>query len=771
MFEVLHSVLLQAQKEAKARRHEFVCVEHMLYALADDPDGERVIEGCGGDTDILRKRLEDFLTYKLDRLDGNVEPQQTLALQRIVNNAILHATNSSAKMLGAGDLLAAIFSEPDSHGAYFLLEQGISRLDILEYISHGGEERAGSDDDEPGESEVEVRETEKSSGSFLEKYTANLNEKASRGEIDPLIGREKEIERTVQVLCRRTKNNPLFVGDQGVGKTALVEGLALKIVRNDVPDKIAKLKIFSLDLGSLIAGTRFRGDFEQRLKGVLKELEQIEGAVLFLDEIQTVVGAGATSGSTLDAANLLKPVLTSGKLRCIGSTTFDDYKSHFEKDRAFARRFLKIELKEPSVEETLSILKGLRSRFEEHHGVKYSSSALKAAAELSSKYINERFLPDKAIDVIDEAGAFLDLTRKKEQGKVPVVKPIHVEEIVAKIARIPPKTVTTSDKEKLRGLEGDLKSVVFGQDEAIAALARAIRRARAGLVQEQKPVGAFLFIGPTGVGKTEVTKQLAKTLSLELLRFDMSEYMEKHTVARLVGAPPGYVGFDQGGLLTDAVIRHPHAVLLLDEIEKAHPDIFNILLQVMDNASLTDSSGRKADFRNVILVMTSNVGSESVFGQSIGFTSTVSEAGRGAVEKTFRPEFRNRLDTIVKFKPLPPETVGLVVDKFLGEIRNQLTPKGIELFLTSEARQWIVTTGYSPQFGARSVHRLVQTEIKDPLADAILFGPLEDGGTVKVSLDENKLKLDCKPAPKKRDPKDSGVESPAVETVPGSLAK
>jgi ATP-dependent Clp protease ATP-binding subunit ClpA len=593
---------------------------------------------------------------------------------------------------------------------------------------------------EEGEEREERRERK---GKPLERYTTELNELAKAGKLDPLIGREKEIERAVQVLSRRNKNNPLFVGDQGVGKTALVEGLAQKIVSGEVPAKLRHLRIFALDLGALLAGTRYRGDFEERLKAVLKELAAIPGAVLFIDEIHTIVGAGSTTGSTIDAANLLKPVLTQGKLRCIGSTTFEEYKNHFEKDRALARRFLRIDVSEPSVAEAVQILKGLQARFEEHHGVKYADDALSAAAELAAKYINERFLPDKAIDVLDEAGAVTSLSsgERVEGAAAPAVDVAAVEQIVSKIAKVPTQTVSTSDREKLKHLEDDLRRAVFGQDEAIKALCRAIRRSRAGLSQEAKPVGAFLFVGPTGVGKTEVSRQLAKTLGLELVRFDMSEYMEKHAVSRLIGAPPGYVGFEQGGLLTDAIIRHPHSVLLLDEIEKAHPDLFNILLQVMDNASLTDHTGRKADFRHVILVMTSNVGSENAVGAPIGFSNTVRGTDQAAIEKTFRPEFRNRLDATIKFRSLPGEILEQVVEKFVAEISAQASIKGVTLLLSDEARKWLATTAYKPEFGARSIHRLIQAEVKDPLADAILFGPLDKGGVARLVIENDALKL------------------------------
>ncbi|MCC6953771.1 MAG: AAA family ATPase, partial [Deltaproteobacteria bacterium] len=651
---------------------------------------------------------------------------------------------------------------------FFLEEQGVTRVDILEYISHGSasdDESTFDSEDEEGSGMGEPRQ-QKTPEQLLEEFTTDLNEKARRGEIDPLIGREKEIERMIQILARRNKNNPLLVGDQGVGKTALVEGLALKISNGEVPQKLQHLRVFSMEVGSLIAGTRYRGDFEKRLKSILKALLAIPGAVLFLDEIHTIVGAGSTTGSSLDVANILKPVLTGGKLRCIGSTTFEEAKSHFEKDRALARRFQRLDILEPSVPDTISILKGLISRFEEHHGVHYSPGAIKSAAELSAKYINERFLPDKAIDVIDEAGAIVSLEHAKSKassstGSAPLVRVSHVEKVVSKIARVPTQSVSISDRDRLRGLEDDLRKVVFGQEDSIVALSRAIRRARAGLATETKPVGCFLFVGPTGVGKTELTKQLAKSLGLELLRFDMSEYAEKHTVARLIGAPPGYVGFEQGGLLTDAVIRHPHSVLLLDEIEKAHPDIYNVLLQVMDNASLTDTSGRKADFRSVIVIMTSNVGSDSLFGQPIGFSNATQEVGSQAIDRTFRPEFRNRLDMIVRFRPLPDSVVEQIVQKFVDEMNLQISTKNVRVELSAEARTWLAKRGYTPQFGARSIGRLVQQKVKDPLADEILFGALAHGGTARVSISNDEVTVEFEPAERGQKKASSRIPEPA----------
>ncbi|MFN8392134.1 MAG: ATP-dependent Clp protease ATP-binding subunit ClpA [Bdellovibrionota bacterium] len=754
------SILSEAVNEAANRGHEYVCVEHLLWGIVQNKSGEEVIEACGGELPALKRKLEDFFETKLERFNSGKggQPHQTIGFQRVLQRAVLHTEYSSSKIVTPGDLLAALLTESDSHAVYFLNEQGISRLDVLEFISHGAPleiyDSADPDSDPEGD------EPHENTKNPLGQFTTDLTLKAAAGELDPLVGRAMELDRIIHILCRRNKNNPLFVGDQGVGKTALAEGLAQRVVDGEVPARLLNLKIYSLDLGALLAGTRFRGDFEQRLKGVLKALEKEPNAVLFIDEIHTIIGAGATSGGTLDAANLLKPVLTQGKLRFMGSTTFEEYKNHFEKDKALARRFLKVDVLEPSVTETIEILKGLKEHFERHHGVKYSASALKAAAELSAKYINERFLPDKAIDVLDEAGAMVSLqasgsqeTEKSEQESgendadetaksASPVRVSHIEKVIAKIARIPPRTVSTSDREKLKELKSQLQQVVFGQDEAISALTLSIRRSRAGLSAEQKPVGSFLFAGPTGVGKTEVARQLAKVLGLELIRFDMSEYMEKHTVARLIGAPPGYVGFEQGGLLTDAIIRNPHAVLLLDEIEKAHPDLFNILLQVMDHATLTDHTGRKADFRNVIIIMTSNVGSENVFGSPIGFgASAANEVGQGAIDKTFRPEFRNRLDAIIKFRPLPEEVVEKVVDKFIVEIDTQLLARKSTIVLTPAARRWLAQKGYNAQYGARSVHRLIQSELKDKLADELLFGKLSNGGTAKVDIVDDKIAI------------------------------
>ncbi|MBP9838150.1 MAG: ATP-dependent Clp protease ATP-binding subunit ClpA [Proteobacteria bacterium] len=761
MFNQDSEIILQdALSEATTRGHECVCLEHLLFALLQNNNGAQIIRACGGNVQRLKFKLEEFFNNKIEKYQGpkGREPHQTLAFQRVLQRAILHTEYSSSKIVTPGDLLAAIFTETESFAVYYLSLENISRLSILEYISHGMDESFDDGEFPFSDPNSEFGDSEQDLRNPLEKFTTCLTDLAKAEELDPLVGRDEELERTIHILCRRNKNNPLFVGDQGVGKTALAEGLAQRIVAGKVPEKLKNLKIYSLDLGSLIAGTRFRGDFEERFKTVLKALEKEKNVIIFIDEIHNIIGAGATSGGTLDAANLLKPILTKGNLRFIGSTTYEEYKNHFEKDRALARRFLKVEVKEPSVEETIKILEGLKDRFEEHHHVRYANSALKTAAELSAKYINERFLPDKAIDIIDEAGALLSLQQEAQateenaenEKSIPMVKSSLIEKVISKIAQIPPRTVSTTERDKLKDLDSQLKQVVFGQDEAIAGLTLAIRRARAGLGAENKPIGSFLFAGPTGVGKTEVAKQIAKTLGLELIRFDMSEYMEKHTVARLIGSPPGYVGFEQGGLLTDAIIRHPHAVLLLDEIEKANPDIFNILLQVMDNATLTDNNGRKADFRNVIVIMTSNVGSENIFGNSIGFGENAPKIGQGAIDKHFRPEFRNRLDMIVKFSPLPLSVIEQVVDKFIVEIDSQLNKKSCTITISIEARKYIAEKGYNQQYGARAVYRYIQKNIKDKLADEVLFGKLANGGEAKIELKEEQLhfSFSSKHAPK-----------------------
>ncbi len=733
-----------AVREAKRRRHEYVSVEHILFAVLHDSSGIEIIENCGGDIQGLMGSLEKFFEERMEKMAEGREYvlQQTLAFQRVIQRAVNHVRSAEKQEVAVSDILASIFLEKDSFAAFFLNEQGISRLDILSYISHD----AGPSPliQAPG-SVADPEKPEKSKKSDpVELFTLNLTRAAADGKIDPLIGRETEIERTIQILCRRRKNNPIYVGDPGVGKTAMAEGLALKIFEGKVPEPIKGLKLFSLDMGSLLAGTRFRGDFEQRLKGVIDALGKQKDAVLFIDEIHTVVGAGATSGGSMDASNILKPALASGEFRCIGSTTYEEYKNHFQKDRALSRRFEKIDILEPTVPETIDILKGLRSRYEEHHKIVYTDAALKAAAKLSAKHINDRFLPDKAIDVMDEAGAWVRLSGQPNRKKI---QPADIEKIVAKIARIPEIRVTTSDRNRLETLEDRLKQVVFGQDDAIGAMVTAIKRSRAGLGAPDRPVGSFLFTGPTGVGKTEVARQVAAALGISFSRYDMSEYMEKHTVARLIGAPPGYIGFDQGGLLTDDIRKHPHCVLLLDEIEKAHPDIFNILLQVLDYATLTDNNGKKADFRNTIVIMTSNAGSREMSTQTIGFGDARSDTrnkGMKAVEKSFSPEFRNRLDAIISFQSLSIKIMGKIVDKFMAEINAQLSPRKIFIQLLPEARIWLAEKGYDPQYGARPLSRLIQNHIKDELSDRILFGDLEKGGTVRIELDGDKLKFDIR---------------------------
>lgn len=769
MFEPNLELSIQAsQREAESRRHEFVCVEHLLFALLHNDDARKVIKGCGGNISKIKKALSEFFDNTMERMPPHVDYtlRAGAGYERVLNRAILHYYESSSKVITAGDLLAAIFTETKSHAAYILQKNGVSRLNVLEFISHKNLEETldssvlhsedsygddsysegvygeDSDDDSFAHTKKNANTRSDAAKNPLESYTRNLTQEAKDGEIDPLIGRELELNRIIHVLSRRNKSNPLLVGDQGVGKTAVIEGLAKRVVAGELPSSLKNLQIYALDLGGLLAGTRYRGDFEQRLKSVVRALENIESAVLFIDEIHTIIGAGATSGGTLDAANILKPVLTRGKIKCIGSTTYEEYKNHFEKDRALARRFSKIEICEPSIEQTVDILKGLKQKFEEHHRVNYTDQALSSAVELSYKYINERFLPDKAIDVIDEAGAHVRM-QIVDAEKVPIVETSDIETTVAQMAKIPSRTVSASDRDKLLRLDEELKQIVFGQNEAIDELCMSIRRARAGLTQERKPIGSFLFAGPTGVGKTEVAKQLASFMGLELIRFDMSEYMEKHTVARLIGAPPGYVGYDHGGLLTDSIIRTPHAVLLLDEIEKAHPDLFNILLQVMDNATLTDSTGRRADFRNVVLIMTTNIGSEALYGQAIGFSNEPQQANMGALLKHFRPEFRNRLTKVVSFKPLQGEIIGRVVDKFVAEIDSQLKAKNANIVLSTEARAWIADKGYSPEFGARSLYRLIQKQIADPLADALLFGNLTSGGVAFVELGKDKLEIRC----------------------------
>ena len=736
----LEGTLSAALKEAKSRRYEYVCLEHLLYALLQDKDASGAIINCAGDIDRLRKGLEEFFQTHLEALPGGSDhqPQQTLSFHRVLQRAVIHAQSAEKKEINGGNLLIAMFREPDSYAVYLLQEQGITRFDLVNYISHGISKIATSE--EWPQSEEEQTEEEKPTRRVkpLEAFAVNLVAKAQQGNIDPLIGRDDEIERTIHVLCRRRKNNPIYVGDPGVGKTALAEGLALKIHQGEVPDALKDAVIYALDMGALLAGTKFRGDFEQRLKGVLAGLKKRANSILFIDEIHTIVGAGATSGGSMDASNILKPALASGELKCIGSTTYHDYKSYFERDRALARRFQKIEIPEPSQEEAYKILEGLKPHYEKHHGVHYSAGAIRAAVELSAKHINDRKLPDKAIDVIDEVGAAVKIQPPDKRKKSISAK--DIEKIVAKIAKIPPRSVSTSDKEQLQNLERDLKLTVFGQDAAIDTLTSTIKLSRSGLGHPEKPIGCFLFSGPTGVGKTEVAKQLAHIMGIEFIRFDMSEYMEKHTVSRLIGAPPGYVGFDQGGLLTDAINRNPYAVLLLDEIEKAHPDLFNILLQVMDHAALTDNNGKKADFRNIILIMTTNAGAREMSGAPLGFGAR-SNAGKGkeAIEKMFSPEFRNRLDAMIAFNSLSMEIIERVVDKFIIELDHQLNEKKVFLQLTVKARRWLAEKGYDPSFGARPMARLIQNEIKRVLADEILFGRLQNGG--KVEVDENEGKL------------------------------
>jgi len=736
----LEFTLNHAFKEAREKRHEYMTVEHLLLCLLDNPTAAKVLRACGADADKLRRDIGTFIdeTTPLIAQGDARETQPTLGFQRVLQRAVFHVQSAGKKEVTGANVLVALFSEQDSQAVYLLNQQDVSRLDVVNYISHGiskvpGEEQ---DDDAQGGEAEEPRGEEKESSSALDSFASNLNELARQGRIDPLIGRAGEVERTSQILCRRRKNNPLLVGEAGVGKTAIAEGLAKKIVDGEVPEVLADAVIYALDLGSLVAGTKYRGDFEKRLKAVLAELRRRPHAILFIDEIHTIIGAGAASGGVMDASNLIKPVLASGELRCIGSTTYQEFRGIFEKDRALTRRFQKIDVHEPSVEETIEILKGLKKRFEEHHQVSYTNPALRAAAELSAKYINDRHLPDKAIDVIDEAGANVQLKPAAKRKKRIDVG--DVEAIVAKIARIPPKKVSMSDTESLRNLDRDLKMVVYGQDEAIDALTSAIRMNRSGLGNEEKPIGSFLFTGPTGVGKTEVTRQLARILSMELIRFDMSEYMERHTVSRLIGAPPGYVGFDQGGLLTEEITKHPHAVLLLDEIEKAHPDVFNLLLQVMDHGTLTDNNGRKADFRNVVLVMTTNAGAEETSRRSIGFTEQDhSTDGLEALKKYFTPEFRNRLDAVVQFAALDQTTIASVVDKFIFELEQQLADKKVALMVEPDAKAWIAEKGYDPKMGARPMARVIQNHIKKPLASELLFGELADGGTVTVKLGEN----------------------------------
>ena len=736
----LEMCLMAAQSEAIDRRHEYLCVEHILYALLHNDAGLNVIRSCGGDSNLIKQDLEDFFSQQ-EEVNENKLPRQTKAVQRVLHLAIMHVNSSGKASADVGDVLVAIHRESRSYASYFLQKQDISRLDLLNYISHGiakvsaEEEKGDSYDFEVGEDELGKQS--RSEQNPLELYTQNLTRHAEEKRIDPLIGRENEINRTMQILCRRRKNNPIYVGDPGVGKTAVAEGLALQIFNGNIPEMLEGAEVFALDIGALLAGTKFRGDFEQRLKAVLKALENRPGSILFIDEIHTIIGAGATSGGSMDVSNLLKPALSKGEIRCIGSTTFDEYKKIFEKDRALSRRFQKIDIHEPTLSETIKILKGLKSRYEKHHQLRYTSGSLKIAAVLSEKYINERYLPDKAIDVIDEAGS---MVRLRPGAKRKTVGVPDIERVVAGMARVPVEQMNSTDKDKLRDLEKELKMQVFGQDEAIATLVQSIKRSRAGLHHPEHPIGSFLFTGPTGVGKTELAKQLAFIMGINFERFDMSEYMEKHTVSRLIGAPPGYVGFDQGGLLTDAVRKNPHCVILLDEIEKAHPDIFNILLQVMDHATLTDNNGREADFRNVVLVMTSNVGAKEMSSGTIGFGDNSPKApSKKAIEKVFSPEFLNRLDSSITFAGLPEEVVLMVVEKMLVELEVKLQHQKVVINVTEAAKTWLAKKGYDPVFGARPMGRTIQHEIETILADEVLFGKLENGGEVSIGLKKDQL--------------------------------
>ncbi len=740
----LEFTLNMAFKQAREKRHEFMTVEHLLLALTDNPTAAAVLRACGADLLTLKRELEQFIADNTPLLvsGDERETQPTLGFQRVLQRAVFHVQSSGRKEVSGANVLVSLFGEQDSHAVYLLSQQDITRLDVVNYVSHGISRVGEEPHEQEGEAAPESGPGEDAPRSNpLEQFATNLNEVARQGRIDPLIGRDEEIERTVQILCRRRKNNPLYVGEAGVGKTALAEGLAKKIVDGEVPEVLADAVVYSLDLGALVAGTKYRGDFEKRLKGVLAQLKRQPGSVLFIDEIHTLIGAGAASGGVMDASNLIKPMLANGELKCIGSTTYQEYRGIFEKDRALARRFQKIDVREPTVDETFRILKGLKTRFEQHHDVRYTNPALHAAAELADRYITDRHLPDKAIDVIDEAGARRRMQPPAQRRKTISVR--DVEDIIAKIARIPPKQVSTSDLETLKNLARDLKLVVFGQDEAIDTLAAAIKMARSGLGSREKPIGSFLFAGPTGVGKTEVSRQLALQLGIELLRFDMSEYMERHTVSRLIGAPPGYVGFDQGGLLTDAILKHPHAVLLLDEVEKAHPDVFNLLLQVMDHGTLTDTNGRQVDFRNVILVMTTNAGAQSVSRRSMGFTEQDHASdGMQELRRIFTPEFRNRLDAIIQFHSLDPRTVTHVVDKFLIELEAQLEEKRVHLAVDDEVRAWLAERGYDPLMGARPMARVIQEHLKKPLAEEVLFGALSGGGEVHVVVEDGELKLE-----------------------------
>ena len=744
----LEYCLNDAFHRAREARHEYLTVEHLLLAILETPKVREILRACGADLTKLKQDLKEHIDQSTPHLEESEERevQPTLGFQRVLQRAVFHVQSSGKKEVGVGNVLVAIFSEKQSHSVFLLNRQHVARLDVVNYISHGLSKIADERTDKE-ETQTDGERDPEGGGSALDKYATNLNRLAQEGRIDPLIGRKLEIERTVEILCRRRKNNPLYVGEAGVGKTAIAEGLARLIVEGKVPDVLSDCTVFALDMGALIAGTKYRGDFEKRLKGVITELKKQPGAILFIDEIHTVIGAGAASGGVMDASNLIKPVLTNGELRCIGSTTYQEYRGIFEKDHALARRFQKIDVVEPSIEETIEILLGLKSRFEEHHSIVYAVDAMRAAAELSARHMTERHLPDKAIDVVDEAGARLRLKPLAEREHTVEVR--HIEEVVARMARIPPKSVSTSDREVLKNLERNLKLVIFGQDRAVESLAAAIKMARSGLGDQRKPLGNFLLAGPTGVGKTEVTRQLAIAMGVEFLRFDMSEYMERHTVSRLIGAPPGYVGFDQGGLMTEAITKHPHCVLLLDEIEKAHPDVFNLLLQVMDHGTLTDNNGRKADFRHVIIVMTTNAGAQEMSRPSIGFMhSDNTSDGMEAIRRLFTPEFRNRLDAVIQFAPLDRPTIERVVDKLIVEVETQLEQKGVQLSVEDAARSWIAEKGYDPKMGARPMARVIQEHIKRPLAEELLFGRLAGGGqvSVTVSADGSKLEFECTPA-------------------------